>query len=151
MTSCACLMRSELSEPYLSAMPSATSRREFQDERGTIRLPDEERLTYIQHALFARANDARVWLQGWYANLAGAQIMAANMINGEFFKRAGGIPFLLIQAAVDFGAPPDRAERALMVELGDQVSYVEIPDTGHALSADRPDVIAKLIINYFSE
>jgi pimeloyl-ACP methyl ester carboxylesterase len=73
------------------------------------------------------------------------------MINGEFFKRAGGKPFLLIQAAEDFVAPPDMAGRALMTELGDQVSYVEIPETGHALSSERPDVIAKHIINYFSE
>jgi len=116
-----------------------------------LSLPDEERLKYLQRAFFARANDASVWLQGWYANLARAQIMAAKMINGEFFKRAGGKPFLLIQAAEDFVAPPDMAGRALMAELGDQVSYVEIPETGHALSSERPDVIAKHIINYFSE
>lgn len=114
-------------------------------------LPDEERLKHIKRAFFAESSDARVWLHGWYPALARAQIMAARMINGEFFKRAGGKPFLLIQAAEDFVAPPDRAGRALKAELGEQVSYVEIPETGHALSSERPDVIAAHIINYLAE
>jgi len=114
-----------------------------------LKLPDEERLKFIRRAFFAKMNDARVWLHGWYPALARAQVMAARMINGEYFKKAGGRPFLLIQAAEDYVAPPDKAGRALKAELGDQVTYVEIPETGHALSAERPDEIAKHIIEYF--
>jgi pimeloyl-ACP methyl ester carboxylesterase len=70
---------------------------------------------------------------------------------GEFFRKAGGNPFLLIQAAEDYIAPPEKAGLALKAELGEQVTYVEIPETGHALSSERPDEIAKHIINYFAK
>ena len=71
------------------------------------------------------------------------------MINGDVFKKAGGKPFLLVQAAEDFIAPPDKAGKILKQELGDQVTYVKIPLAAHALSSEQPDLIAKHIIKYF--
>lgn len=112
-------------------------------------LPDKVRLEYIQCAFFAKGNDPSVWLTGWYPDLAKAQILSSEMINGDFFKKAGGKPFLLVQAAEDFIAHPDKAGRVLKRELGDQVTYVEIPHAGHALSSEQPDLIAKHIIEYF--
>ena len=114
-----------------------------------LKLADEERLKFIRRAFFAEASDPLVWLNGWYPELARAQVMSARMINGDFFKKAGGKPFLLIQAAEDFVAPPEKAGRVLKADLGEQVSYVEIAETGHALSSERPDEIAKHIITYF--
>jgi pimeloyl-ACP methyl ester carboxylesterase len=130
-----------MSEDQLSCLENALN----------LTLPDEERLKAIRRVFFAEANDARVWLNGWYPDLAKAQIMSARMLNGEFFRKAGGNPFLLIQAAEDYIAPPEKAGLALKAELGEQVTYVEIPETGHALSSERPDEIAKHIINYFAK
>ncbi|SDZ84445.1 alpha/beta fold hydrolase [Microbulbifer marinus] len=116
-----------------------------------LKLPDEERVGYIDCAFFAKGNDASIWLTGWYPELAAAQMLAANMINPDFYKKAGGKSFLLIQAAEDFIAPPENAGRRLKQELGDQVTYIEIPDAGHALSSEQPDAIATYIVNYLNQ
>jgi len=118
--------------------------------RGSIntKLSDDERLKQIQCAFFAEGNDASVWLQGWYPMLAQAQINAATTIDTDFYKRAGGKDILLIQATEDFIAPPELAGKALAVELGAQVSYVEVENAGHALTSERPDIVAKIMIDY---
>lgn len=116
-----------------------------------LALDDQDRLAAIGCAFFAEGNDPSVWLTGWYPELAAAQILSANMINSEFFKTAGGKPFLLLQATEDFIAPPDKAGRVLKAALGDQVTYVEIPHAGHALSSEQPDAIAAQLIEYFAQ
>ncbi|CAM4345404.1 alpha/beta hydrolase [Acinetobacter dispersus] len=115
----------------------------------SLNLPRQERLDAIQCAFFAQGNDPSVWYTGWYPNLALAQINAGQMTNGEFFKKAGGKPFLIIQAAEDFIAPPESNGQKLKQELGNQVVYVEIPHTGHALTTEEPDLISNYIIDYF--
>ncbi len=113
-----------------------------------LKLSDDDRLEALACAFFAEGNDASVWLGGWYPKLGEAQSFAATMINGDFFKRAGGKPFMVIQAAEDFIAPPDKAGKVLKSELGNQVTYVEVPNAGHALSSEQPDKIADYIVNY---
>lgn len=113
-------------------------------------LPDSERLKFIACAFFAKGNDASVWLTGWYPELARAQVLSAQMINGDFFKKAGGKRFLLLQADEDFIAPPEKSGKLLKRELGEQVTYIEIPGTGHAMSSEQPDLITKRIIEYFN-
>jgi pimeloyl-ACP methyl ester carboxylesterase len=71
------------------------------------------------------------------------------MVNADFYKKAGGKHFMIIQAAEDFIAPPDKAGEVLKAELGDQVRYVEIQRAGHALSSEQPDQISKYIVEYF--
>lgn len=110
--------------------------------------PDAVRLEAIGRAFFARGNDPSVWLGGWYPDLARAQIMAARMLDGAFFKAAGGKPFLLVQPAEDFAAPAEAAGRVLAAELGAQVTYVEMPGCGHALTSERPDAVADAVIPY---
>jgi len=66
------------------------------------------------------------------------------------FKKAGDKPFLLLQEKEDFIAPSVKAGKALKQNLGDQVTYLEIPHTGHALSSEKPDLIAAHIIEYFN-
>ncbi|MEA3456710.1 MAG: alpha/beta hydrolase [Campylobacterota bacterium] len=120
--------------------------------RGSIdpKLEKKARLEAIDCAFFAKGNDPTVWLDGWYVDLAQAEILASVMINGDFFKKAGGKHFLLLQAAEDFIAPPDKSGKVLKAELGDQVTYVEIANAGHALSSEQPDLISKHIIKYLS-
>lgn len=116
-----------------------------------LNLPRQERLDAIQCAFFAQGNDPSIWYTGWYPKLALAQINASQMTNGNFFKKAGGKEFLLLQASEDFIAPPESNGLKLKEELGDQVIYVEIPHTGHALSSEEPDLISDYIINYFKD
>ncbi|MEA1893065.1 MAG: alpha/beta hydrolase, partial [Campylobacterota bacterium] len=112
------------------------------------KLDYDERLKAIECAFFAKGNDASVWMKGWYPELADAQVLASQMINGEFFKRAGGKSFMLIQAKEDFIAPPDKAGKILKAELGSQVTYVEIAHAGHALSSEQPELIVEEILGY---
>jgi pimeloyl-ACP methyl ester carboxylesterase len=114
-----------------------------------LKLDDKTRLEAIQCAFFAEGNDPRVWLDGWYPRLAQAQVLAATMINTDFYKRAGGKQFMIVQATEDFIAPPDKAGKALKAELGDQVTYVEVKRAGHALSSEQPDQVSKYILEYF--
>lgn len=116
-----------------------------------VTLDDGRRLKAIARAFFADGNDPRVWLGGWYPELARAQVFASNAIDADFFKAAGGKPFLVIQAVEDYIAPPDRAGRVLKAELEDQVRYVEIQGAGHALSPEQPDAVAERIASYLAD
>jgi len=113
-------------------------------------LERQARLRALQCAFFARGNDPSVWLNGWYPALAAAEIHAGSMVNGDFFKAAGGRPVLLIQAGEDNIAPPALAGRALAQELGAQVTYAEIPFAGHALSSEQPDIIADIVLLFLA-
>ena len=79
---------------------------------------------------------------------ARAQVAAARAVASDEFKRAGGLPFLLVQPEEDFIAPPDLAGRALLEELGEQVTYVEIAGSGHALLPEKPDELAQVVGDY---
>lgn len=110
--------------------------------------PDEKRLEAIRCAFFAKDQDPSVWLEGWYPKLAQAQIAAAQSVQSDDFKFAGGIPFLLVQPEQDFIAPPELAGRPLAQELGEQVTYVEIAYAGHALLPEQPEKVAEVILDY---
>lgn len=110
---------------------------------------DEERLGYIETAFFAPGGDASVWLYGWNTPAALAQSFAVQFPDVDFID-AGLKPILLIQPADDFIAPPEDAGLLLAELLGDQVTYVEIAHTGHALLPERPNVVAARMIAYFA-
>lgn len=110
---------------------------------------DDERLEFIQDGFFAPGNDPSVWLYGWSRPVALAQ-QGANSNNDIDFVEAGGKPILLIQAADDFIAPPEDAGRLLAEQLGEQVTYVELENAGHALLPEQPDAIADEILAYLA-
>lgn len=110
--------------------------------------PEATRRAAIACAFFARGNDPAVWMQGWYPALAQAQVAAARSVTSDEFKRAGRVPFLLVQPSEDFIAPPDLAGRPLAVELGDQVTYREVEGAGHALLPEQPSVLAEIVGEY---
>ena len=116
-----------------------------------MKLDPETRLKSIKTSFFAEGNDPSVWFNGWYPELAAAQTLAGRMVNGDFFKKAGGRPILLLPAKEDYNAPPEKAGRVLKSELRDQLTYLEIEHTGHALSSERPEEISTAIINYLHQ
>jgi len=110
---------------------------------------DEKRLGFIEKGFFAAGGDASVWLDGWNLAAALAQGFAAQAPDVDFVA-AGSQPILVIQPADDFIAPPDDAGLLIAEQLGDQVTYVEIAHTGHALLPERPNVVAARILSYFA-
>jgi pimeloyl-ACP methyl ester carboxylesterase len=56
---------------------------------------------------------------------------------------------LVLQGLDDVLAPPENA-RILKAELGDQVTVVDIPQAGHAMLPEQPQLIAKAVTRYAS-
>lgn len=100
-------------------------------------LPDADRLEAVRLAFFADGNDPAVWRDGWYPDVAAAQMRAADGAMGGEWMLAGGVPVLVVQPLEDKVAPPEMA-RALRLKLGARVSVVEIAGAGHALLPERP-------------
>lgn len=100
-------------------------------------LPETERLEAVRLAFFADGNDPAVWRDGWFADVAAAQMRAADSAMGGDWMLAGGVPVLVIQPLEDKVAPPEMA-RALRLKLGARVQIVEVPGAGHALLPERP-------------
>ncbi len=115
-----------------------------------LNLPDQERVKMLGCAFFAKGSDPSVWLHGWYPPLAIAEMQAAKTIDPNYFKKAGGKKFLVVQALEDFVAPPDEAGKALRDALPNQVTYKEVAHVGHALTSEQPKVIAELMLDYLN-
>lgn len=114
-----------------------------------MRLPKSKRKEMIECAFFARGNDGSVWLNGWYPQLAMAQLQALKnekiKSNNKEEREA-----LIIQGVEDFVASPSESSgRSLASDMGDKAIYKEISDAGHALTSERPDDVAEMVINYF--
>ncbi|MFG1493543.1 alpha/beta fold hydrolase [Halobacteriovorax sp. ZH4_bin.1] len=116
-----------------------------------MRLPKDKRLEMISCAFFAKGNDASIWLNGWFPQLAAAQIHATSTIDANKYKMAAGKKFLVVQASEDFIAPPEFAGKVLAKELEDQVTYKEVEHAGHALTSEQPDEVAEIVIEYFKQ
>ncbi len=115
---------------------------------GCFRLdrPDRERLADVKFAFFAPGNDPGVWRDGWYPEVAKAQI-AANRATplGGWWHAGSRTPLLVIQGLQDAVAPPENG-RMMKAELGDLIELLDIDGAGHALLPEQPENIAQAII-----
>lgn len=109
-------------------------------------LPDEERKQSLGVAFFAPGNDPSSWLDGWW--LGAAEVSAAaRRADPEEWWRAGNAPLLVIQPLNDAMASP-AVGREVAAALGDRVTYVEVPDCGHAILPEQPALIAEHIVRF---
>jgi pimeloyl-ACP methyl ester carboxylesterase len=115
-----------------------------------LRLPDAERLHWLQATFFAKDNDASVWLHGWYPDAARLQRAAKAVTPIEGWWAAGGVPLLDVWAAEDAFAPEGSGWR-LADDLGDQVTSVRIADAGHALIPEQPDKVAQAMVDFLNQ
>ena len=117
---------------------------------GCFRLdrPDAERLADVKFAFFAPGNDPTVWRDGWYPEVATAQIAATRATPVEGWWNAGSAaPLLVIQGLQDTVAPPENG-RMMKAELGDRVELLDIGGAGHALLPEQPEKIAAAIVAF---
>ena len=110
---------------------------------------EEERLAAIATVFFAKGNDARVWLDGWWPRAAALQAVADGATPVETCWRAGSAPLLVIQGLEDRMALPANG-RLLKDDLGERVTLVELEHASHALLPERPDAIAQTVIGYLT-
>lgn len=104
--------------------------------------PEAERLAALRLAFFAKGNDPRPWLDGWYDAVLEMQL--ANPISQEVWWRAGTAPLLEIIAEEDPFKPRDRWDE-LRRQLGERVTTVVIPGASHALFSEQPLLVAAAI------
>lgn len=114
-------------------------------------LPRWQRADAVRYGFFADGNIVPDhWMRGWHLQTALQQGGAsANMPDFDWLK-AGGRPMLVLQADSDTIAPPEDAGLLLKSELGDQVTLVMVPDAGHALLPEQPDLIAREVLAFLS-
>jgi pimeloyl-ACP methyl ester carboxylesterase len=65
----------------------------------------------------------------------------------ELWWGGGNAPMLVLQGLHDVVAPPENG-RSLSKDYGDRVTLVEFPDLGHQLARERPDLIARAIVDW---
>lgn len=63
----------------------------------------------------------------------------------EAWWPGGAVPMLVIQGDADVLAPPENG-RSLLRDYPDRVTLHEIPDGGHRIAEERPDLVARLIL-----
>jgi pimeloyl-ACP methyl ester carboxylesterase len=116
---------------------------------------EEERLEAFRQLTFSPNTDIEV-VKGHqisrkrWPETSAAQARAGQATPLEAWWTAGVAPMLVIQGLDDRTAPPGNG-RALRDELGDRVKLVELPDAGHALIIEQPEVIARAVIEYLKE
>jgi pimeloyl-ACP methyl ester carboxylesterase len=107
----------------------------------------EERLAAVQKSFFAPGNDAKVWQDGWYVDVAAQQMAGVARVNVEDYWPGGKAPIFVLQATEDVIAVPENSKR-LHDEFPDRVTVVDIPHAGHAMLPEQPELIAKTIIDH---
>jgi pimeloyl-ACP methyl ester carboxylesterase len=110
-------------------------------------LSRQERLAAIQRSFFANGNNAAVWQDGWYFDVAAAQMAGAARTPLPEYWPGGSAPILVLQATEDVIAVPENS-RLLAAEFPNRVTVVQIPNSGHAMLPEQPERIAAAILNY---
>jgi pimeloyl-ACP methyl ester carboxylesterase len=108
-------------------------------------LPKDERLDAIQLAFFASGHDPKVWEDGWYFDVAKAQVAANVATPVKEWWAGGSAPILVLQATEDVIAVPENSEK-MAKEFPDRVRVIQIPGAGHAMLPEQPDLIASAIL-----
>jgi pimeloyl-ACP methyl ester carboxylesterase len=109
-------------------------------------LSEAERLAALRLAFFAGASDPRPWLDGWWPASGGIAAAARRSPPDEWW-RAGTVPMLIVQPLEDAMATPESGREAAAA-LGDRVTYVEVPQCGHAILPEQPAVVAGHVIRF---
>src|SRR5580704_5072997 len=127
--------------------PSPPKVREAIKASADLSLPRAQRLAALQLAFFAPGNDAHAWLEGWHPDVLAAERIAGDKTPREEDYAAGHAPVLYLQpdhdplASIDNAADYKRA-------LGDRVTVVVVPHSGHAAITEQPAFVATELIKY---
>jgi pimeloyl-ACP methyl ester carboxylesterase len=117
---------------------------------GSFRLdqPLETRMKDVQFAFFAPGNNPAVWRDGWYPDVAKAQMAATRATPAEGWWNAGSAtPLLVIQGLQDVVAPPENGHM-MKDEMAGRVELIDIDGAGHAMLPEQPEKIAQAIIDF---
>jgi pimeloyl-ACP methyl ester carboxylesterase len=132
---------------YPNGFEGAKALSEAVSKSADARLPDEERLKYLQMAFFAPGHDASGWVKGWYREADEMQSAAGRATKQSEWWSGGSVPLLDLQAANDPFKP-----RSMMNEnrdeFGDRVTIAVIADASHALIPEQPSAVVEAIVTW---
>jgi pimeloyl-ACP methyl ester carboxylesterase len=111
-------------------------------------LPEDERVRCMRHAFFAPGNDPRIWLGGWHEEVMHAERAATEATPREEWWHAGKAPILDVLPANDACTPPESRNRYREEFGAERVATTLIPNAGHALLPEQPEMVAKAVIDY---
>jgi len=107
----------------------------------------EEHLKVVATAFFAPGNDASVWADGWYADVAVTQGIASASTASDAWWTAGNADVLIVQPAQDVVAVPENAYQ-IKSALGERATLVVIDQAGHALLPEQPEQVARVVVQW---
>ena len=107
----------------------------------------EQHVENVRDAFFAPGNDPAVWRDGWHPETARLQTTATQATPLATWWGGGRAPMLVVQGLQDAIALPENG-RSLKTEFGDRVTLVEIDGAGHALLPEKPEEIAKAVLDF---
>ena len=113
-------------------------------------LSREEHLAAVKLAFFAAGNDPQVWEDGWYPSVAAAQRAAAAATELDEWWSGGTVQILVVHGQEDALAVRENAE-VLEREFPSRVTLVDIPNAGHAMLPEQPDLIATTIVDWLKD
>jgi len=113
-------------------------------------LSNAERLVHLKRAYFAPGADARVWLDGWWPEVARTQRDAARLTTDTAWKPVAQVhPTFYLGAADDIISPPPTLDE-LRAALGPNASLAVIPQAGHALLPEQPQAVTVYLHEWMS-
>jgi pimeloyl-ACP methyl ester carboxylesterase len=130
---------------YPNGFEGAKELSEAVRKAGDSRLPDEERLKYLQMAFFASGNDPSVWLTGWYHEVDEMQFAAGRATKQSEWWSAGNVPLLDLQAADD-PFKPRTMMNEIRDEFGERATIMVIHNASHALIPEQPAAVIEAIV-----
>ena len=113
-------------------------------------LSEETRLGHLERVYFAKGSDARLWLEGWFPDVAKAQRRAAAMTSDTSWKQIFADQAALYLGALDdvISPPPDPDD--LKKRIGPQAELRVIANAGHALLPEQPQAVARALDDWMS-
>jgi pimeloyl-ACP methyl ester carboxylesterase len=112
-----------------------------------MRLPEAERMGYVQELFFAPGSDASVWKEGWYAPTSTMQSEAGKATRQSEWWSGGKAPLLDLQAADD-PFKPLASRDEMKDEFGDRVTIKVIDQASHALIPEQPAAVVDAIVTW---
>lgn len=112
-------------------------------------LPDSIRSGALHRAFFAPGNTApKYWMSGWYPRAGLAQGRATALTPLDQWSGGGAAPIIVVQSAQD-AASPDGAQKLKRL-YPDRVTVVSLENAGHAILPERPEAIARIVIEHLN-
>ncbi len=112
-------------------------------------MPNQWREPRLRYAFFSPTSTiADYWIKGWRLSTALTQAAATANTPAQEWYHAGGKPLFIIQGAQDSVAPPALSGDVLREEFPERVSLLTLPNAGHALLPEQPELIEAAVLSF---